>query len=215
MGALIGSIIAVVQSYVQAVVISVVGSMLTAAVQSLVVNLLTAAVLAVVTGALLQVVGKLFGIEGVTDGLAKILYTIAIIIIVIAAVIAQSLMLALTFLGAAFVFLLLVDTVFGTKSSKTFTDAAIDIVEAVVDIVGEVIGGVVDIIGTGVSSLFGGKFFTYLLIGAAAYVGYKVLSKDKPSSSEIRLNVQPEKPSGDPSYGYAAESVGTTRTYRA
>lgn len=191
MGAIFGTIVSFVQSYVQAVVVAIVGSTLTAVTQALVVNLLTAAVLLIVTGAVLQVVGKLLGIEKVTDGIAKVLYMIAIVIIAVAAFLAQSLMLGLVFLGAAFAFLFIVDSVFGTNASKTFTDAAVEIVKAVADVVTGAIGAVVDVIGTGLSSLFGGNFFTYLMLGVAGYIGYKVLTK--PDNPEIVLNDSAQK----------------------
>lgn len=210
MGAIIGAIVAFVQTYVTAVVVAIVGSTLTPLVTAQVVNLLTIAVLAVLAGAVLQVVGKLLGIGKITDQIAKVLYAIAIIIVIIAAIIAQSLMLALVFLGGAIVFLLLVDSIFGTEASKTFTDAGMKIVEAVVDVVGDVIGGAVDIIGTGLSSLFGGKLGTYLLLGLGGYFAYKMLSKKK-DDKEVRLNVSTEELRGNASGGYGRELAGAGR----
>lgn len=195
MGAIIGTIVSIVYAAVQSVIIAVVGSALQGASLVLVTKLLTAAVFLVVTGAILQVVGKLLGIEKITTGIAKVLYMIAIVIIAIAAYIAQSIVLGLLFFGAAFVFLYLVDAVFGTNASKTFADAAVDIVQAVVDVALDIIDKGLDIIGTSIKSLFGGSFLTYLLLGAAGFVGYKLLTRDKPT--EVKVNVPAQKLGSD------------------
>lgn len=201
-GTIASQVVGFVQSYVHATVVAIVSATIQEAILTMVVKTLTFAVLAVLTGVVVQVLGKLIGAEGLTNNIAKFLYAVAIIAIAVAAIVAKSLMLALVFLGGAIIFLSLMDAVFGTEAAKTFTSAAVEIVEAVVDVTTELLAKTADLIGTGVSSIFGG-LWSYLLLGVGGFVIYKVLTRES-DNSEVRLDVSSQEPSRVTGSSYVA-----------
>lgn len=184
MGAIFSAIVGAISSVITSVVAAVISSSIPVVTQQLVVKVLTVAVVLIVAAAVLQVIGKFLGLEKVTDSVAKVFYTIAIVLIAVAAFIAQSIALALIFLGAAFLFLYLVDTVFGTHATDTFVSAVVDTIGAIADAVSAVITGAMDVLGTalkatGLTALLG----NWLFWAIGGFVVYKVVTASKQQST--------------------------------
>lgn len=185
MSAILGAIIGAISSVITSIVSAVVSSTIPIVTQQLVVKILTVAVVLIVAAAVLQVIGKFLGLEKVTDKVAKVFYAIAIVLIAVAAFIAQSIVLALVFLGAAFVFLYLVDTVFGTHAVDTFVAAAVDVIEAVADAASAILSGAIDVLGTalkatGITALLG----SWLFWAVGGFIVYKIVTKDSGNSGQ-------------------------------